>query len=467
MATRHQYNLTDNSTYPASTVLVLHGDGTPYSGSGTPWTGTSSPYQISMNDATGGVWTPQSPTPAMVLSGTPPFSVGSTPVYRGYGNIQTQIGIQMYATSYNNAADLLNRLKRAFAAGITTPYPVLTLAPNGSSNNSRFYVVSAVVQETPAFLNQEVAAYMIRAIISLELRPLVPGTQQTLNNAASMSVAGTGSPSNFLSYGTGKGELIADGSPLVLSIDAGAFRPTKMYLATARARHYSTTGAATYTTTSTSGALGSNVVTESMTDGVATFDNYPNLYCGLFVHASVASNAQFRLEVAYGPGAVSPMYTTPWISSTGAVAQLIYAGAFLTSAFANGTGTTPHISIRYRSTNGASAAVVVTSWQFVFFYELLIVNPDYTNNISVKTITVNAYDSNGFPISPVVFGFSPSTSYANDRLDARGTAPAYHAGCGLFCAYMTGTTGLYTTTNTMTATVNHSPLYQTLIGASL
>lgn len=455
-------NLTTLPTAP--NVIQLTGDGTPYSGSGTPWDSASSPYQLSMNDVTGGIFTPQTPVRTDVLSGAPPFAIGSDVIYRGYGNTTFELGVQMYATSYEYAVDLLNRLRLLLSTRTR-----LRVQPNGASHIQYFYVDGATVQETSRFINEEagVATRIIRALVTLSVKAFgTPNALETLNNAASMSNAGTGSPTNLLAYGAGTGELIYEGSPLAMYIATSA-QQTRMYLATALARTYDTTGAATLTTSSTSGAT-ANLGAPTVSD----YRWYPGLRFGLFVHASVASNAQFRIEILLSTTTAQPIYTSPWISSTAAVAQLIYAGSIDLSVFDAGNTANAQIRIRYRSTNGSSASVVLTSMQYLYYYDLAIINPDYTNGITSRMVFATGMfysgPQRGRPTSAHAWSYTLSTdTVPSDALEIRGQLPRYRAGCSLFCAYLTGSTGLYTTSNTMTATIYHGPLYHTLRGGAL
>lgn len=454
-----------------STTLILSGSGTPYSGSGTPWTSqATSPYQLSMNEVTGGIWTPTAPDTALVLSGTPPFSDGAELVYRGYANVEETIGIQMAATSYNHAVDLLNRLRRVLSPGLLTEPPVLSVQFNGATNTVVYPIVSARVQESPSFVNQEagVTTRVIRAILTIVRRPFGASGETTVNSVASMNNSGTTSPTNLLAFGAGIGDTVSEGAPLNLNITTGTAM-TRMYLGSCKSRDYSTTGAATYTTSSTSGVVSSNVVSTTLSSFAA---NYPaGLRLRFLVHASVAANAQFRLEVGLSASSGLPLYVSPWISSTGAVAQLIDCGGFALAAIranpALGGSYAPSVSIRYRSTNGASASVVVTSWQFLYYYDWMVINPDYTNGISASQVVVDCYDYiTPYPArAPRVY--SAVTSVASNILDARGTAPRYYAGASLFCAYLTGTTGLYTPANTSQVTAYQLNQYQTLRGGTL
>jgi hypothetical protein len=166
--------LVDNTAYPTTSNLYLSGSGTPYNGSGTPWTAAgTSPYTLSANDATGGIWTPQAPPRADILSGGPPFALGSAPVYRGYGNVECEIGVQMYATSDNNVVDLLDRLRRVLSAGMAVPDAELVITPNSATNAVRYLVVGGTVQESAAYLTSEAsnATRIIRGRFERSLSP--------------------------------------------------------------------------------------------------------------------------------------------------------------------------------------------------------------------------------------------------------------------------------------------------------
>lgn len=451
-------------------TIHLAGSGTSYTGSGTPWTSQStSPYVLSMNGVTGSIWTPTAPPLVDILSGTPPFADGATPVFRGYGNRTETIGIQMYASSYDNAVDLLVRLRLALSPGLTTYAPSITVRYNGATNTIGFSVVSGTVQELPDFVNQEAGASprILRATMTLVLRPMGYKDAALINNASTMNNSGTSAPTNLRAFGTLTAETIYEGAPLNLIMDTGATSFSRMYLASAIGRVYTTTGAATYTTSSTSGAVSSNVVTDS------TAGNYINRYsarCRFLVHASVAATAQFRLEVAFATTSTAPFYTSPWISSTGGVAQLIDCGSVAINALRSSLAFSTAnfvVSIRYRSLSGASVSTVVTSWQFLYYYDFCIVNPNYAAGNIGTAIAIDTFADNTGSGTRSPRCYTVSGTDATGVVDMRGTPPRYYAGCSLFAAYLTGTTGLYTVANTMTATVRGLTQYRTLKGSAL
>lgn len=456
----------------APITLHLSGAGTAYTGSGTPWTSQStSPYQLSMNSVTGGIWTPTAPSPALVLSGTPPFAEGAELVYRGYANVEEEIGIQMYATSFNNAADLLSLLRRLLSPGLTSRPPRLSVTFNGASNAILFDVVSGTVREDARFVNEEagLSTRIIRATLQIVRRPLGSSGETLLNNATSMNNSGTSAPTNLAAFGAMNGDTIWEGAPINLKI-VPSTALSRLYLASALSRQYTTGLAATYTTSSTSGALSSF----AQVTGPGAWIGYHGANVRILMHASVASNAQFRVEAYLGPTSNQAFYVSPWISSTASVAQLIDCGGFSMS-FARITrdiaSFAPNLAIRYRSTNGASASTVVTSTQVLVYYDFCVVNPSYANGVTATAVILDSYDYlslfTSAPRTPRVYSYDTGASDVKDILDVRGTPPRYYAGCSLFAAYLTGSTGLYTVGNTMTATVYGLKQYHTLRGGAL
>lgn len=458
----------DMTDYPSASDLYLSGPGTPYSGSGAPWTAqATSPYTVSMNDVTGGIWTPQAPPRTDILSGTPPFSPGSSLAFRGYGDVETEIGIQMYAATDGLAINLLNRLRRVLGCGAGTPPPQLRITPGGSGVTITYSIIGGTVQETPSFLNQESgnAVKVIRAVMRLTLKSfgVQSGTAESVLSGASMSVAGTGSPNNLAAFTAGQGELTSEGSPVQVGIQTGAIRPTRLYLATARGRIYDATGAATLTTSSTTG-----ITSNLGAPAVYSYRPFPGLRMCILAHASVASNAQFRIELLVAPG-IQQVYATPWVSSTGGVAQLIYCGAITLDGARRTEIDSYAVRIRYRSTNGSSASVVLTSMQYVFAHTFCVVNPDYTNGLSVSSMYVKRFNAtgveNGRAVAPYAYGMLSGAR--TNLLEMRGSAPLYYVGASLFVAFVTGATGLYTPADTMTVDVLHAPQYHTIGGNPL
>jgi hypothetical protein len=457
-----------------STVTTLHlaGTGTAYPGTGTPWTSqNTSPYVLSMNSTSGPPWTPTAPDPALVLSGTPPFALGASLAFTGYANVTESIGMQVYGTAYGNCVDLLNLLRRVLSAGVTARPVRLTVQPNGSSNVLTFEVVSGKVQEDYRFLNDEanVSPRIMRATLTLVLRPLASLGDTTLNNAASMNNSGISAPTNLLAFGTLQSDLVNEGAPMELDLTFST-AATRIYLASALSRDYVTTPlAGTYTTSSTTGA----VTALTGTTGVGSWASFRGARARILVHASVPTNGQFRAEILLSSTSAQPIYTSPWISSTGGVAQLIDCGKFDMTAYRSMHvfPSTASMLLRYRSTDGLSASIVVTSAQFLYYYDFAVVNPTYSNGISIPRLVVGCYDyvtlSTASVLSPRAYSFVVGTNTAIDILDLRGSAPRYYSGCSLFCAYLTGSTGLYTPANTTTATVYGMRQYHTLKGGTL
>src|SRR5688572_15972341 len=115
----------------------------PWNGTGQPWdTQATSPFKISMNDATGGMYTPTAAAPVDIYSGGPPFRVGSDLAFRSYENVSETIGVQAYATTHDNAVALMRLLKRTLSAALASGPPVLVYQPDGASQAIQFQILS-------------------------------------------------------------------------------------------------------------------------------------------------------------------------------------------------------------------------------------------------------------------------------------------------------------------------------------
>jgi hypothetical protein len=220
---------------------------TVYAGSGTPWTSeATSPYELSLNDATP-IWIP-TPAPANVLySGGPPFAIGRQPAYRSFDTITEQVGIQMRATTKDNAIALLRQLRKALNP---SALPAV-LAVTGGTNTGYTEIYSADVTERPSYLSEPDGIF--RAVITWTRAPFfgLLSAGEMLVNAVTMNNTGTGTPDNVESLGTGSGDLINEGSPLNISLTPGSGTIGQLYAASVLSRTYTTSGAAAYSTSAT------------------------------------------------------------------------------------------------------------------------------------------------------------------------------------------------------------------------
>ncbi len=182
----------------------------------------------------------------------------------------------------------------------------------------------------------------------------------------------------------------------------------------------------------------------------------PILKARCMVHATIGSNAQMRVvEDITG-------YTSPWFSSTSGISRLIDTGPIDLAIIRRTSGaTSPTLSfnVGYRSTDGLSSTVTLTSCQFLLYYDFaeiahtsLIATPLYIDSFPEQT------NAPCLPYTPIPF-------WAAVRQPYKGTLPRYFNGCSLWwVAFLANRQ--YATGDTGTITVRHAPLWRSLRGAS-
>lgn len=460
----------------STTTYYLSGGGasqTPYAGSGTPWTAESTtPYELSLNDVTGSIWVPQ-PTPRQVIyTGSPPFRDGRSPLYAGYGNMQEEVGIQLRAasgggaTAKDNAIFLLRQLRRILNSAM---YAVpCVLAVKGGTNTTYYEVYSADVPEQPTYLSEPDGFFRATITWTRSAHGGLLSAGETLLNAVTIENRGTSSPDNVEAYAAGSGDLVYEGQPLNLVWTAGqAGTYSKLWAASIYSRVYSTSGAGSLTTNSTTGADAT----------LASFDVTPVLFRQalkprIMIHATCASNAQYKILVYFGGATKQLVYISPqWIQTTATVSTLVDTGYFSLATVRFYTGiASPSLNVvlRYRSTNGSNATVTLTSSQYLLYYDFCIIG-------SSGAVTLTNTDSYLFDCFPVQSNIAAlpywpgrvlvtHDSVATASVDYRGVLPRYWYGSSLWLAWLDS--GAYTTTQTATVTAAQAPLFRTVRGNS-
>lgn len=453
----------------ASTIYLGYIDGaihlspsgprTRYSGSGEPWeSAATTPFTIAANDAIP-PWTPQAPVPATIYGGGPPFRTGSDLLFRGYPVVTETLGVQMYATSHNNAVALLRLLRRYLSTTLTTDPPTITVQPSGATSPVTWAILSATVQETPDFINKESDANVVRAAVTWTRAPLGGrwDSGETLASAVTAKNTGTGSPNNLVSLGTsGTGDLINEGGPVNVALTTSTpwtEQSNKILLATVTNRTY-TANTSSCVTSSTTGALVATLT------GVSTnLETAAGLRGRVLVRCtSPSSNLQLQARVSVGTGAA--FWLTPWARVTtgapsaavvdlGAVPNLLY-GPNLTSSLS--------IAIYARSSDGTSTSGSLASVEWLDAYAVCE-TPSLTTN--GETIYVESFQEvSGRPCLPIPARLRTS---GGEIKALRGRAPVYIPGASLYVLWR-GSGNAHYSADTTAVTVTHAPLYHTLRG---
>lgn len=467
----------------SGTNIHLAGTGTPYTGSGTPWTSqATSPYELSMNERTP-IWTPAAPLRQEIYGGGPPFSIGSALVARGYGNVEESVGVQMRATSHDNAVTLLRTLRRALASTLTSRPPILAVQPSGSSQTAYYEIYGATVQETTDFINEEagLATRLVRATITWVRSPFggrLGGGETLINGVTVTNSSTTVTNPNLVSLGSnGAGDLTVEGGqPLNFSYTFSANVVPRAYVAVVAARHVQTA----------SSALTGSGATLTLTSTTA-FDpllTNPNLRARLLARVTGANS---ELEVAglmyFGTSGIPEFPTTrgPWVrawTGGGAADVLLDLGDLAIPPLADtGFGIyEPRVRILARSVTGGATAGTLAVIEILLYYTFSEIRASRGMNTGNRTMELRTFtQTSGRPALPlpVARGYITDSGHlSRPAVRLVGPVPCYIPGASLWTAWTDspdGATGTYSgpvqnTAHTATLTVTQAPLYHTLRG---
>lgn len=453
-----------------TTVYYLSGPGSAsrYAGTGSAWTAeATSPYSLSNNDVTGDRWVPTPAEPQMIYTGSPPFRYGKTPIYQGYGIVTESVGVQLRATTKDNAIALLNQLRRILSSAL---YSVpCVLAVTGGTNTGYSEIYRAHVPEHFEYINEPNGFF--RVTVTWDRAPFFGriDSGETLISAVTFENRGTSSPDNDVAYGAGAGDLIYEGQPLNIvwkAAQAGTY--SKMWAASIYSRAYSTTGAGSLSTNSTIGAD----ATLASFDASAVLTR-KGLKPRIMIHATCASNAQYRILVYYGTSQL--VYSSPWFQTTATVSTLVDAGTFsLATARPYRGPTAPFtatsiftVVLRYRSTNGSSATTTLTSSQYLLYYDFAVINT--SGGVTLSSSDFYLFDQFPEQTDFACLPYYPpralailSSNAVKGSIDVRGTLPRYWYGSSLWLAWLNSEA--YNTTETSTVSAYNAPLYRTIRG---
>lgn len=439
-----------------------------YTGSGTPWTAeNTSPYRLSLNDGSP-IWVPTQAPAVPVFGGGPPFRNGQTLLYRSVANHTESVGVQMYASSADNAAALLRQLRLILNTAL---YSVPCILAIQTGTNTAYYeIYTADVVETASYVSEGPASLcIIRASITW-VRSFAGGrlsTGETLINAVSYGNTGTGSPDNIAAYSTGAGDFIYDGSPLNITMSkSGTVNMSKIYMASVLNRTYTADGAS-YNTTLDGDVKAS--ITFSGADFVSNAALKPRI---LIRVASATTNLRIRYNIAYSTSVVNTFADSPWVypNDSGAGTTLMDMGTFDPTFFRRSHAGAGSIVVRviYSSTDGGSASATLSYVELLSYYTFCTI----ATNVGITSTQAQFVDTfversgrAALPLDiPIAYGGVTSTGALLGNNTIRGTPPRYYSGASLYAAWMSG--GTHTTGDSLNITATHAPLWHTLRGAN-
>lgn len=436
---------------------------TSYAGSGTPWTAeATSPYELSLNDAVP-IWVPAPAAANTIYSGGPPFANGRAPVYRSYDNVTEQVGVQLRATSKDNAIFLLRQLRQVLNTAL---YSVpCVLAVTGGTNTGYTEIYSADVPETPSYLVEPDGVF--RATITWTRAPFFGiSSLSTLINGTSFTNNGT---NNTASLGALTGDLIYEGQPLNIKIAESntPFDGRNFYLAT-----YDT-----HTKTTVNNAAGPTTGSSSFTsstlnvDNIQTNDRLKLRVLARFKTLTNPGKMQFRVTVqTEGQGRIG---LSGWIGPDSSWSTpLLDFGGFDLGLIRSPLASTAKVvlSFEVRSTDGTTSVTATLDYNEILLYY------DFARAVSntavgsasfyQQLIAARARSGGGWlPVFPRLYTADASADRVYEAGVVRGTAPRAYSGASLFLAW-TNANDNHTTTAAAAVTAKMAPLYATIRGGA-
>lgn len=457
-----------------------------YTGSGTPWTAeATTPYRLSVNDITGPSYATQPAVGQRIFSGGSLFVLsGAQLVASSYDTLTEQVSVQLYATSKDNAVFLLRQLRTILnTAALTIP---CILAVQGGTNTDYFDILGADVPENPQYVIEPAgtdnsADTMFRAVITWVRSPHggLLATPETLINGATFTNTGTGANNNTQAFSTGTGDLMSEtGQPVNVRITPVSFGGSdngvySYWLGSVYSRTYSTSGASSPSTSSTTTFLGSS--------SPETFDISPMLANRalrvriLLAVSAISSNAQVRLRLTNGDNAAVIIHESEW-QTPSVTSGLLFDFGYLPVNVLAQTTYTPVVGYQFqlRSTNGASASLTYTYHEILLYYTWC--NIDFSAGSSLRvpiagTAEITSFlATSGRPCLPLAVPQAvASNSGGTGRLTGviRGTLPRYFPSALLYVAWLARVSGSgpqHVTSHTSTVTATHAPLFRTIRG---
>lgn len=455
------------------TDVYISGLKTPWNGTGTPWTAAAtSPYEIAMNDRTGQRWTPKAAQPTAILSG------GSLPTVldRVVAPITETLPIQIWATTYDNAMKLKSLLQRVLTNQTYAAPVTLWVKPYGATQYVVYDILDGVIQELPAFINEEAGHGFLRTTVTITRQAWgVSDTEadgftlnpRTYGNSPLESIDNI----NAFAATTVDGDLRYAGQPLNLEcVPLSSTTVSRLWLATvADTQDPTTSDGTSYSTTSTTG-----VTKRTITIASTTAMNMPVKPRAMVRLAAISGPAEFRIIVQSGSSTSSTqttLYTSAWQAAPATTSAMLDFGTWPMDLYRNARTPFPFavLSVQMRSTTGASASAQINWLQLLWYYDFCRIDAALSSDFYLR---IDQYtDSTAFHPRLV-----PPTATIYDRVnqtpvgfaDVRGTLPRYRAGTtdGGLWAIWQYSTGVHVLTDQMTIYARFLPIFASLRGAA-
>lgn len=435
-----------------------------YTGSGTPWTSEStSPYRLALNDVAGPSYVP---TPA---PGTAQYSAGRL-IGETHENITEDVGVQLYASSKDNAIFLLRQLRRILNTALYSEACILAIT--GGTNTAYYLIERADVPESSLYIQEGGSSKILfRATITWTRSPFggqLDNTETLISGANNFTNSGTGSPDNVVAYSAGTGDLInSTGQPLNIVITpASGDVIGKLFAATIYERTYSTSGAGGTSTTSTTTGTAAGSLTIAADNLVGRF----GLTAHLLTKATLTSEAEVKVFVRLGTASGALLYTSPWLGTAFAAGSGLFHFGDIPldwlQRFFDQTDIDLFIQYQVRSTDGTSETFTLTSTELLLCYTFCVIDNLDVTGTSTEDCLISTFPAvttrPHLPYEPVVL----TRDSANVALRARvpeGEVPRYFEGASLFLEWV-NKSEVHVPSDTASVVVTHAPQFVTLRG---
>lgn len=462
---------TKNTVYliAGGTNYYLSGQATPsqvkYAGSGTPWTVEStSPYELANNDVTGSVWVPE-PAPRQTLySGGPPFRNGRTPISTAYDHIVEPVGIQMKATTKDNAIFLLRQLDQI----LNLSSAPCILAVQGGTNTTYYEISGADVPVLPTYLSEPDGVF--RATINWTRSP--HGGVSSLTTLLSSSTFGNGSGANAntKSLGAITGDLIYEGMPLNIRFTPSSVAYDRVYAATVSER-VKTSVSDTIAGDTSIYPVGVQFLAASGID-VSTLRTDTRLRFRVLARLKTLTNptkARVWGYVNYANILGQTDVPLPIVTlGANTAAQLIDLGGYPLDTLRNVIMTAPAVAVvlYLSSTDGTSVTATLDYVETLLYYDFASATGARSTSTD-RIYMLGAQNLNGAAYLPTQTPQSFVTSSADvwrKMALIRGTLPRAYSGASLYVAAVRSSDNNHTDTDTITVNAQLAPLYRTIRG---
>jgi hypothetical protein len=448
----------------------------PYAGSLTPWTvQTTTPFELALNDVTGPSYTP-APAPTMpILGGGPPFRPGRSLIAKSYDNVTESVGIQLRATSHDNACALLLLLRQVLNTALFDSPCILAVQPDGASNTTYFEILYADVPESASYIAEITpGACMFRAVITWVRSIGSAGALTTLINGVTMRNRSSSSPDDVESLGTPVGDLVYEGQPLNIEIaPLSTLIMNRLYIATVYERINTSFAESKTTTTSTAYTPADVTVTNARNRQLkcrllARFDTFT-------APSKIRLQAIVRSEAGLEVIMTSPVLALPYSAATSTLLDFGYFDVHPVRSFAS-SAVVLDVIFLLSSSDGTSVTARLDYAETLLYYTFATTTGSVAVSLgtSIALEGANNYNVNSvWTPSPVPRAYQITSSPAGDwseRIAYRGTLPRAFSGASLYAAWLSsgGVADNYehNTTTQATVTATHLPLFHTLRGGA-